>query len=258
MCFQRGLKALHRSFATLDKSYLPIITQKDERVIKRIDIERKALITHQQEAYKEGKIEPMIHIIEKIQDAVKKNLTTPAEKLENAVKFVAEDSYNDFLQKFQEHYGNFAIDLYGNDKDLRSLAIESRGEIVPARIHVEQEMMEIRKYYIANLSAPGCIETINPNKFLRLKPIEEFPLLPIEPISPSVLKRYNDEIMGKKKEGYKFRIDKSRVISMSMMFTCFVIFIFLVFYLYRADEESWVRLERNRNKNRRSEYGLGA
>lgn len=51
-------------------------------------------------------------------------------------------------------------------------------------------MMEFRFFYIANYFVPGAIENINPNNFLRLKPIEEFDLLPLVPISPSRMKRF--------------------------------------------------------------------
>jgi hypothetical protein len=63
-------------------------------------------------------------------------------------------------------------------------------ELVPHYVKNERAMMEFRYFYIANFVVPGAIENINPNNFLRLKPIEEFDLLPLIPISASRMKRF--------------------------------------------------------------------
>lgn len=251
------MRAFRRLFTTVKPTYMPVVSVKDEKVMKRIDIERKALILHQQEKYKQGKIEPMIHIIEKIQEAVKNGIETPSERLENVLTFTAEDSYNSFLKKYESCYGNLAMELYGDEKDLRQMAIENRGEIIPSRLHDEKSMVLYRKYYVTNYTMPGCIENINPNKFIRIKPIHEFALLPIEPIAPTVLKRYYDELFGRKKEGYKFKIDKGEAISFLLVVGCFVVFFYLIFFLYKTDENRWVRLSEHRKTTQRKQYGVG-
>lgn len=249
------IRFLKAGFSTVIPEAEAALSNHDTRVIRKIDIQRKALIVHQQKAYKEGRIEPMINILEKIQKAMKNNLITPAEKIETALSLTQQDSIDDFFVKLQITYGNSMLDLYGNETDFKQLEILSKGEIVPARVYDEDEMMEVRKYYLANFNVPGAIENINPNKFLRLKPIEEFPLLPIIPISTSVLKRFQDDLDVRRKQGYKFRVDRSRVLTGIFGFTCFGLFIVLMYLLQKKDEDSWVEINMARErKYKREDY----
>ena len=247
-------KVLTRIFTTNE-----LVTQFkliDEKVIRKVDIERKALIKYQQDAYKEGKIEPMIHIIERIQQAVKKNEDTPAEKIGDALELQSGVSYNNFRKDFSNKFGNFALDLYGTEEDLRMVTIEKRGEIVPARVKDEDAMILIRKNFMLNYGMPGAIENINPNKFLRLKPISEFPLMPLIPISPMTMKRWEEELKIKKKDGYRFKIDKGKAYSAGLTLMCLIVFIVLLYLLFQKDEESWVQIEKGRKKRREKEIGL--
>jgi hypothetical protein len=248
------IKIITRTFSKIE--YLPEITLSDEKVFKRIDIERKAVVNYRRKAFEEGKIEPMIHIIEKIQEAVKKGIETPAEKLETALELKPNASYDTFMKDFSLKFGDFSMELYGTDQDLRLESISRRGEIVPARLHNEDEMVLYRKYYLVNFNLPGCIEAINPNKFLRLKPIEEFPLLPLIPISPSTMKRWEDNLVYRKTEGYRFRIEKGRLYSSALVIGSFFAFMGLMYFLYKTDEESWVKLEKNRRKKQNKNIGL--
>lgn len=247
-------KAIIRFLSTND--LLPKITLTDDKVLRRIEIERKALITYQQQAYKEGKIQPMINIIEKIQDAVKKDTLTPCEKIESAISIKPNDSYDHTMKEFSLKFGNFALDLYGTEQDLRVESIARRGEIVPSQVKDEETMVLYRKYFVANYNLPGSIENINPNKFLKLKPIEEFPLMPLIPISPMTMKRWEEELRIKKKEGYRFKIDKGRLYSSVLVIATFCTLIVLIYLLYQNDEESWVQIEKTRRKRQFKDVGF--
>ena len=240
----------------LNNEHLPKINANDDKIIRRIEIERKALISHQLQAHKENKIQPMIHIIEKIQESLKNNEATPCEKLEKSLELKPGASYDSFMKDFSMKFGSFSMDLYGTEKDLRIESIARRGEIVPQNVKSEDAMILYRKYYITNYSLPGLIENINPNKFLRLKPKEEFPLLPIIPISPMTLKRWEEDLQIKKKEGYRFKIDKGRLYTGALTIATFITFIILIYFLYKKDEESWVQIDKARKKRSNKEIGL--
>lgn len=249
------LNNMLRRLLSTEKSLGFSISRKDEQVMRRIEIQRKALIVHQQQAYKDGLIEPMIHVIEKIQDAMKKGLKTPAEKLEEGLMLEASDSYAQFMAKYNQKFGDFAMELYGSDTNMKALSIAAKGELVPYRVKDEVAMVHYRKYFIANYNLPGGVESVNPNKFLRLKPVEEFSYLPIIPISPTTLKRFKEELLRKRAQGYKFRIDKGNVYSFGLTTVAFAVFLTLIYLLYRNEEESWVLFERNkRRKENRSYY----
>ena len=248
------VKALFRLLSV--NEFLPKITMEDDKALRRIEIERKALITHQQQAYKEGKIKPMINVLEKIQEAMKKGALTPCETLEKALQIAPKDSYDHVMKEISLKFGNFAMDLYGTEQDLRIESIARRGEIVPATVKNEDAMVLYRKYYVTNYSLPGCIENINPNKFLRLKPIEEFPLMPLIPISPMTMKRWEEELQLKKKEGYRFKIDKGRLYTSTLVVATFITFIILIYLLYQKDEDTWVQIEKARQKRKKSEVGF--
>jgi hypothetical protein len=186
----------------------------------------------------------MVHILDKIRTAMSKGDVTPIEKLETALHFTAEDSYPVFQSKLVEKYGNFAVDLYGTEQDMRSDLILSKGEVVPDRVYDEDAMMNYRAYYVVNFNIPGAIENINPNKFLRLKPKEEFPLLPLIPISPSVMKRFNDALDLKRAEKYKFRPDKARLFTMGLSAAVFSIFVVLLSLLFKTEEKSAIAMQK--------------
>lgn len=120
--------------------------------------------------------------------------------------------------------------------------------MVPEHVKNEMTMRQVRFFYIPNYFTPGAIENIHPNKFLRLKPKEEFPLMPLIPISPSRMKRFKDELEAKRKEGYKFRVDKARMYSLGLLLSVTAVFCVLVYLLNRKDEELWVRFERERTR----------
>jgi hypothetical protein len=249
------IRTLRARFSTVTNELEASLSSHDTRILRKIDIQRKALIVHQQKAYKEGRIEPMINILEKIQKAMKNNIVTPAEKLETSLAISQQDSIDDFLTKLQDTYGNFTLDLYGDETDFKQLEIRSKGEIVPARVYDEDEMMEVRKYYYVNFNVPGLMENIHPNKFLKLKPIEEFPLLPIIPISPSVMKRFQEDLDIRRKQGYKFRVDRSRVLTGIFGFSAFGVFLVLLYLLQKKDEDSWVEINLARQrKYKREDY----
>jgi hypothetical protein len=88
------------------------------------------------------------------------------------------------------------MDLYGSLTDVRQDALVARGAAtIPEQVRHEMTMnTKYRKYYLVNYHLPGCIENINPNKFLRLKPKEEFPLQPLIPVEPSRLKHFQKKL----------------------------------------------------------------
>ena len=230
------------------------LTPMEDKMVRKVDVERKALIAYQQEALKQGKIEPMIHIIEKLQIAVKENQETPIEKIERVVSIAPGDSYNTYVNEFTLKFGNFALDLYGTEKDNKLETIKNRGELVPAIVRDEDAMFEYRKYFVVNYSIPGSIENIHPHKFMRLKPIEEFPLLPLIPISPMTLNRWKEELEIKKKEGYRFRIDKGKIYTGSLVIMTCITFLVLLYFLFNQDEENWVQIEKSRRKKLNYEF----
>ena len=226
----------------------PVFTEADIKRIKRIEAPRRALILEHQKAAKEGKIIPMIHILEKIQDAIKSPKPTPMQQLETALSLQATDSFDLFLEKKRTVYGSWGLELYGSEKENRYEALATKGDLVPAHVRNEDEMMEFRKYFAVNFNVPGAVENINPNKFIRMKPIEEFDHLPLIPISPSLMKRYKDEWERKRKRGFRFNVDKAQAWSFGVGVMCFLVFLFLLYLLYRSDEESWVELEKARER----------
>ena len=242
------------STAVAGTSLEPVLTEADLKRLKRIEAPRRALILEHQKAAKEGKIIPMIHILEKIQEAVKSKEPTPLQKLESALKILPTDSFELFLEKKKTFYGNFALELYGSEKDQHYDALIAKGDVVPTTVRNEDEMIEYRRFFAVNFNVPGAIENINPNKFIRMKPVEEFDYLPIIPISTSTMKRYKQEWERKRKRGFKFSIDKAKAWSAGIGIICFIIFLMLIYFLYRTDEESWVAIEkaRERTQKRRS------
>lgn len=252
----KGLSVLRRWQSKAKEGFEISVNRKEDKTLRKIELQRKALISHQQQAFKEGRIEPMYHVIEKIQQALKKGEVTPMEKLEEALGLEAGQSYNNFMETWEHKYGNSALDLYGSEEDMRNLAILDRGPVVPERVRHEESMLLYRKYYVPNISVPGSIENINPNRFLRLKPKEEFPLLPIVPIAPSVLRRFHEELEAKRKSGYKFKIDKGKMYTSGITTACFVAFIFLLYFLYQKDEEHWIIYEKTKSRKGRNHYGF--
>jgi hypothetical protein len=196
----------------------------------------------------------MIHILEKLQMAVKSNKETPIEKIEKSISVKPGDSYQTYMNEFSLKFGNFALDLYGTEKDQKLETIKNRGELVPAIVKDEDAMFEYRKYFVVNYSIPGSIENIHPHKFMRLKPIEEFPLLPLIPISPMTLNRWKEELEIKKKEGYRIKIDKGRVYTGSLVVLTFVTFLALLYFLFNTDEDNWVQIEKGRKKNKKTSF----
>lgn len=248
-------KVIARLF-TRKEDLLPKISIVDDKILRKIEIERKALVSFQQQAFKEGRIEPMIHVMEKIQDALKKGALTPCEKIETAINLQPGVSYDGFMKDFSLKYGNFAMDLYGTEKDLRLESIARRGEIIPAVVKDVDEMIEYRKYFVCNPGLPGSIENINPNKFLRLKPKEEFPLMPIVPISPMTMKRWEEQLDIKRKQGYRWRVDKGQLYTSFLVAASFITFLALLFFLFQKDEDNWVEIERARKRRTKHEYGF--
>lgn len=240
------VKSLLRLMST--SGIIPKLTSIEEKVIRKIEIERKALMVYQEESFKQGKIQPMQNIIEKLQQAVKLNQLTPIEKLEQSLSLKPTDSFDTLINEFSLKYGDLAQDLYGTDKDNRLETIKNRGEIVPSIVKDEDAMIEYRKYYVVNYTLPGCIENIHPHKFLRLKPIEEFPLMPLIPINPMTLKRWQEELLIKKKEGYRIKIDKGQVYTGGLVILTFFTFLVLLYLLFNSDEDNWVQIQKGRKK----------
>lgn len=226
----------------------PVFSEADLKRIKRIEAPRRALILEHQKAAKDGKILPMLHILEKIQEAMKSPKPTPMQQLESAISLQVTDSFDLFLEKKRTVYGSWGLELYGSERDHHFEALQSKGELVPANVRNEEEMMEYRKYFAVNFNLPGAIENINPNKFIRMKPVEEFDYLPIIPIAPSVMKRYKQEWEKKRKRGFKFNVDSAKAWSFGTGVICFLIFLCLIYMLYRTDEESWVMIEKARER----------
>lgn len=226
----------------------PVLTEADIKRLKRIEAPRRALILEHQKAAKDGKIIPMIHILEKIQEAMKSTKPTPMQQLESAISLQATDSFDLFLEKKRTVYGSWGLELYGSERDHHFEALQAKGELVPSHVRNEDEMMEYRRYFAANFNVPGAIENINPNKFIRMKPVEEFDYLPIIPIAPSLMKRYQQEWEKKRKRGFRFNIDTAKAWSFGTGVICFLIFLCLIYLLYRTDEESWVEIEKARER----------
>lgn len=219
------------------------------KTLNRIDVQRTQLVLQQREAIKQGRIPPLVHIMDRIKNAISKGEVTPVEKLETALAFKADESFQTFQNKLTQKYGNFALDLYGTENDPRCEMILHRGEVVPADLHDEDKMMQYRYYYVPNINFPGAIETINPNRFLRLKPKEEFPLLPLIPISPSTMKRFNDALDTKRAEKYKFRPDKARLYTIGISTAVFTIFVTLLTLLFTTEEKSVIAMKKHRTRN---------
>lgn len=245
-----ALRSLRRFSETA--ALAPVITESDQKRLRRIEAPRRALILEHQKAAKEGRIIPMIHILEKCQEAIKSPNPTPMQKLENTLKLQATDSFDLFLEKKKTYYGSFGLQLYGSEKDNRFDALMNRGEIVPAVVRNEVEMLEYRRYFMLNFNVPGVVESINPNKFIRMKPVEEFAYLPIIPISPSTLDRYKTAWKNRREIGFRFNIDKAKAWSAGIGVMCFIAFLALIYLLYRTDEESWVAIEQARVRTRKN------
>jgi len=240
------VKSLLRLMSTTD--LIPKLTVVEEKVIRKIEIERKALINYQEQSFKQGKIQPMLTIIDKLQAAVKLNELTPIEKLETSLQLKQGDSYESLINEFSLKYGNLALDLYGTEKDHRLETIKNKGEIVPGIVKDEDAMIVYRNLHVVNYGLPGSIETIHPHKFMRLRPIEEFPLMPLIPISSMTMKRWQEELHLKKKEGYRFKIDKGRLYTGGLVILTFATFLVLLYLLFNTDEDNWVQIEKGRRK----------
>jgi len=78
--------------------------------------------------------------------------------------------------------------MYGeivpNERVRNMLIDEFKEDIVPAAKLKDNEFMDgIREWRQLNLNMPGTLENEDPNRFLKLRPVEEFRYLPIIPVS---------------------------------------------------------------------------
>jgi len=59
---------------------------------------------------------------------------------------------------------------------------------------------------------PGCIETENPNRFIKnLRPIEDFRNTPLIPVSDAEMRRHNEKVAEYHRSIFYFEVKKETV-----------------------------------------------
>jgi hypothetical protein len=66
---------------------------------------------------------------------------------------------------------------------------------------------------------PGCIETENPNRFIKnLRPIEEFRNTPIIPVSDGEMRRFKERLENYHREIFYFEVKKETLFNYCISF----------------------------------------
>lgn len=153
------------------------------------------------------------------------------------LKIDGQTSYDTYEKSLTDKY-NHQEDMYGSIIDVSQnveKTLERLGEAaVPMKtIEDENYMFYVRKYYSLNISLPGCIETENPNRFIRnLRPIEDFRHTPVIPVSDAEIKRWKDRMAEYHKNVFFFEIKKETIFNYCIFYSFILFSYFWMYFVF--------------------------
>jgi hypothetical protein len=159
-------------------------------------------------------------------------------------------SYNEFEDMLVQKF-NFEEDMYGevvtNESVLTEMVSHFKEDIIPASKLKNNEWMDmVRSWRVMNLNMPGTLENEDPNRFLDLRPVEDFRYLPIIPINDRQINDFKRRLELWHTKKFNFLIKKDDVYNFLVFLialgTCWKI----LAYLMEKDEEMMVDLERTK------------
>ena len=128
-------------------------------------------------------------------------------------------------------------DMYGDvvcGKERRKSQIEQLGnKSIPYNFIEDAEYMSIiRKYYTLNISLPACIETENPNRFIKnLRPVELFRNTPVIPVTDLEISRWKQRIQQYHQNVFFFEVNKSTLFNYRINLDISIIHIIYIIYI---------------------------
>ena len=175
---------------------------------------------------------------------------TPLSSVENLYTQLSlnkDSSFEEYSNAIQTKF-NFN-QLLGDSDPYNDLELNKLKElVVPTyRLQNEKHMNQIRNTYQINFNIPGCVELIDPNRFIEnLKPIDEFRHTPVIPISDYEIQKFEEQKRKRKEEPYHIVYTKEKAFSVFIFVA--TIGLILLFAKYAIDIEESMFVDFRRKK----------
>ncbi len=161
-------------------------------------------------------LDPLFRGLDEIMEDERLQVMTPHENLCSLLQITSDTPFEEYRQALQTTF-NHQEDMYGDLLDESQITQDTLARLgdcaVPmSTLRDKDYMFYVRKYYSINISLPGCIETENPNRFIRdLRPIEDFRHTPVIPVSDAEIRRWQDRMASYHKNIFFFEVKKETI-----------------------------------------------
>jgi hypothetical protein len=200
-------------------------------------------------------IDPGFKNIEQLIEELNPTPLTAVENLYNELALNGDSSYEEYESAIQKRFNFYNLLGEADDNDPETLALydQQREIAIPvAKLKNEKHMLQIRKTFEINFNMPGCVELIDPNRFIEgLRPVEDFRHTPLIPISKAEMDRFEEKKRKRKEEPYHIVYTREKVFTV-FMFGATAVVIFL-FFRFAMDVEESMFVDYRRTKLKRLE-----
>lgn len=200
-------------------------------------------------------IDPGFKNLDQLQEELNPTPMSAVENLYQELSLDGDSSYEEYEAALQKRFNFYNLLGDADENDAEALAIyEHQREIaIPlTKLKNEKHMIQIRKTFEINFNMPGCVELIDPNRFIEgLRPVEEFRHTPIIPISKAEMDRFEEKKRKRREEPFHIVYTREKMFTVFMfMATGIVIYLF---FRFAMDVEEGMFIDYRRTKLKRLE-----
>lgn len=203
-------------------------------------------------------IDPGFKNLEQLKEELNPTPMTAVENLYQELALDGDSSYEEYETALQRRFNFYSLLGDADENDPTALAIyeQQRELAIPiSKLKNEKHMIQIRKTYEINFNMPGCVELIDPNRFIEgLRPVEEFRHTPVIPIAKEEMDRFNEKKRKRREEPFHIVYTREKIFTVFMfMATGLVIYLFFKFAM-EVEENMFIDYRRTKLKRLEETY----